>query len=70
LTWTQALEKGREEVARRYLEEVLSKHDGRVAEAAAHAQVERESFYRLMRRFNIDPDAYRARRGPGTSGRS
>jgi two-component system response regulator HydG len=70
LTWTQALEKGREEVARRYIEEVLTKHDGRVAEAAAHARVERESFYRLMRRFNIDPDHYRSRRGPGTGGRS
>jgi two-component system response regulator HydG len=70
LTWTQALEKGREETARRYLEEVLSKYEGRVADAAAHAQVERESFYRLMRRFNVDPDAYRSKHGPGTGGRS
>jgi two-component system response regulator HydG len=69
LTWMQALEKGREEVARRYIEEVLTKHDGRVTEAAAHAHVERESFYRLMRRFNIDPDHYRSRRGPAIGGR-
>lgn len=62
LTWTQAVERGREEVARRYLEEVLRKYDGRVADAAAHAGVERESFYRLMRRFGVDPDAYRFRR--------
>ena len=67
LTWTQALEKGREEVARRYLEEIMRKYDGRVAEAAAHAGVERESFYRLMRRFGIDSDAQRSRRGPGSS---
>ena len=66
LTWTQAIEKGREEIARRYLEEILRKYDGRVADAAAHADVERESFYRLMRRFGIDPDAYRVRRGHGS----
>ena len=68
LTWTQAIEKGREEVARRYLEEVLRKYDGRVAEAAAHAGVERESFYRLMRRYGVDADIRRSRRGPGSGG--
>lgn len=64
LTWNQALEEGQKEVARRYLEEVLSMHDGRVAEAAAHAGVERESFYRLLRRFDVELDGPRAKRRP------
>jgi DNA-binding NtrC family response regulator len=68
LKWTAAIEKGREEVARRYLEEVLRKYEGRVSDAAAHAGVERESFYRLMRRFAVDPDAYRGRRSHGPNG--
>jgi two-component system response regulator HydG len=63
LTWNQALEEGQKEVARRYLEEVLSKYDGRVAEAAAHAGIERESFYRLLRRFGVELDGPRTRRG-------
>jgi two-component system response regulator HydG len=63
LTWVDALEKGREEVAKRYLEEVLSNHEGHVAEAAVHAGVERESFYRLMRRYGVDADVHRFQRG-------
>ncbi len=63
LKWTEALEKGREEIARRYLEEVLRKYDGRVTDAAAHADVERESFYRLMRRYGVEGDTSRNRRG-------
>jgi two-component system response regulator HydG len=66
LTWNQALERGRDEVARRYLEDVLRKYDGRVAEAAAHAGVERESFYRLMRRYGVEADVQRTKRSPGT----
>ena len=67
LTWTEALDRGREEVARHYLEEVLRKHHGRVADAAAHAGIERESFYRLMRRFGVEADATRPKRGSGPS---
>ncbi|HKP64203.1 MAG TPA: sigma-54 dependent transcriptional regulator [Polyangiales bacterium] len=62
LSWTAALEKGREEIAQRYLQEVLDKYDGRVSDAAAHAGVERESFYRLMRRYNVELDVTRTRR--------
>ncbi len=62
LTWLQALERGREEIARRYLEEVLRKYDGRVTDAAAHAGVERESFYRLMRRYGVEADTSRGKR--------
>jgi two-component system response regulator HydG len=50
-------------VARRYLKEVLRAHGGQVGEAAAHAGVERESFYRLLRRFGIQPDEHRGTPG-------
>ncbi len=53
LTWADAKEKGRIEIARRYLEDVLGQHDGLVGAAAEHAGVERESFYRLMRRYAV-----------------
>lgn len=66
LTWNQALERGRDEFAKRYLEEVLCQHEGRVADAAQHAGVERESFYRLMRRYGVEPDIGR-KRGLGSN---
>jgi two-component system response regulator HydG len=56
LTWSEAVEQGRITTARSYLEEVLRRYEGRVSEAAAHAGVERESFYRLLRRFGVDSD--------------
>jgi len=59
LSWAEAQEQGRREVARRYLKEVLQRHGGQVGEAAAHAGVERESFYRLLRRYGIQPDEHR-----------
>jgi two-component system response regulator HydG len=59
LSWSEAQERGRREVARRYLKEVLRMHGGQVGEAAAHAGVERESFYRLLRRYGIQPDEHR-----------
>jgi two-component system response regulator HydG len=62
LTWSEAVEEGRIAAARAYLEEVLDRHQGRVSEAAAHAGVERESFYRLLRRDRVDPDTHRPSR--------
>lgn len=59
LTWAQAWEQGRHEVGRAYLEAILTRSHGNVIEAAEHAGVERESFYRLMRRFGVDATAYR-----------
>jgi two-component system, NtrC family, response regulator HydG len=53
MPWSEAIETARVEVARQYLETVLKRHGGRVADAAAHAGVERESFYRLMRRYGV-----------------
>jgi two-component system response regulator HydG len=56
LGWQEAMEQGRREVGQRYLRAVLARHGGRVAEAAEHAGVERESFYRLLRKHGVRPD--------------
>jgi two-component system response regulator HydG len=64
LPWTQALQEARASTARYYLEEVLRRHGNNVAEAAAHAGVERESFYRLLRRFGAKGHEPRASEPP------
>ncbi len=56
LSWNDALSEARASAARYYLEEVLRRHGGNVTEAAAHAGVERESYYRLLRRFGAKVD--------------
>jgi DNA-binding NtrC family response regulator len=56
LGWQAALERGRDDTARRYLRAVIERFGGRVAEAAAHAGIERESFYRLLRRYGVRPE--------------
>ncbi len=53
LPWSEAVEKARVDAAKDYLVEVLRRHGNKVSEAAAHAGVERESFYRLMRRYGV-----------------
>lgn len=60
MPWAEALEQGRADLARGYLEAVLRRFDGQIAEAAAHAGVERESFYRLLRKYGVDAAAFRA----------
>jgi two-component system response regulator HydG len=62
LSWAEALERGRADMARGYLEAVLRRFDGQIADAAAHAGVERESFYRLLRKYGIDAGAFRTGR--------
>ena len=37
-------------------------HNGQVTEAAKHAGVERESFYRLLRKHDVDPTLFRGAR--------
>ncbi|MEQ8572015.1 MAG: sigma-54 dependent transcriptional regulator [Deltaproteobacteria bacterium] len=59
-TWAQALERGRADVGRRYLEALMRRFDGQVTEAAAQAGVERESFYRLLRKHGVDAAAFRS----------
>jgi two-component system response regulator HydG len=58
-TWAQAVERGRSDAAKRYLEALMRRYEGQVVEAAAQAGVERESFYRLLRKYNVDPIAFR-----------
>ncbi len=64
-TWAQALERGRADVGRRYLESLMRRFEGQVSDAAAQAGVERESFYRLLRKHGVDAAAFRPRPGRG-----
>ncbi len=66
-TWARACEYGREQTARRYLEAVLRRFSGSVADAARHADVERESFYRLLRKHQVDPIDFRRSSSRGKS---
>jgi DNA-binding NtrC family response regulator len=59
LTYRDALDRARTDGVRRYLEELLLECTGNVAAAAIRAAVERESFYRLCRKYGVDPGAYR-----------
>lgn len=59
-TWAEAVERGRLLVGKGYLESVLRKYDGNVQEASQHAGVERESFYRLLRKYGVDVTEFRA----------
>lgn len=62
-TWAKACDYGRDQTGRRYLEAVLYRFGGNVSDAAEHADVERESFYRLLRKHQVDPANYRKRFG-------
>ena len=53
LSWQGALDRARDETARRYLMAVLRRYQGRIDAAAAHAGVARESFYRLLRKHGV-----------------
>ncbi len=59
LDWAQAMEEAKNHFGRQYLRSLLRRHGGRVADAASAAGVERESFYRLMRRHDVNPDEFR-----------
>ena len=59
LSWSDALARGRAHVARRYLVALLRRFDGDVVKASSQAKVERESFYRLLRKHGIQPDGFR-----------
>lgn len=56
LRWDEAQKIAQESAAKAYLSAVLEQHQGQVDQAAAHAGVKRESFYRLMRRFNVSAE--------------
>lgn len=59
MPYRDALEAARKSASRRYLMAALRRFEGNVAAAAEHAGVERESFYRLLRRFGLSADAFR-----------
>jgi two-component system response regulator HydG len=70
LTYRDAVDASREETHRRYLEAVLRRFGGDVSAAAAHAGVERESFYRLMRRSGLSAEDYREERGAANAAKN
>lgn len=53
LKWKDWQRVALEQLNKEYLESVLRSHDWRVREAAEHAGIERESFYRLMKRYRV-----------------
>ena len=57
------LRKSREVFERKYLEELLVRYSGNAVEAARHAGVPRESFYRLCKKHGLIPSEYRYRNG-------
>jgi DNA-binding NtrC family response regulator len=62
-TWSDATERGRHDLGKRYLQDVLERFDGNVNDAASHADVERESFYRLLRKHGVDASLFRGSSG-------
>jgi two-component system response regulator HydG len=62
LSYREAVDASREETNRRYLEAVLRRFRGDVAAAATHAGIERESFYRLLRRCSLSAEDFREER--------
>lgn len=63
LSYRDAVDASREETNRRYLEAVLRRFNGDVSAASEHAGVERESFYRLLRRCGLTAEQFRDPRG-------
>ncbi len=67
LSYRDAIERLRVDGVRRYVEALLRRFQGNVAAAAEHADVERESFYRLCRKHGVSPNDYRSDREPPKS---
>jgi DNA-binding NtrC family response regulator len=59
LSWQQAIDRARDRMAPRYLAALLTAERGNVAAAAARAGVERESFYRLLRKHGVRAEDFR-----------
>jgi DNA-binding NtrC family response regulator len=49
------VELARERAGRQYLESLMKAYGGRVADASETAGIERESLYRLLKKFQISP---------------
>jgi len=70
MTYREAADASRDEATRRYLSAVLARFGGDVGEAAKHAGVERESFYRMLRRAGLSAGEFRGEREPGEGTKS
>ena len=47
---------------KQFLTDLLKSHGGDVSESAREACVPRGTFYRLMKKYRIDPQEFRSRR--------
>ncbi len=59
MPYKEAVDWARERAVRQYLHALLQRHHGNVTQAARHAQLERESLHRLLRKSGLDAAAYR-----------
>jgi DNA-binding NtrC family response regulator len=59
LNWQQAIDRARDRMAPRYLAALLAAAQGNVSTAAARAGIERESFYRLLRKYRVRAGEFR-----------
>ncbi len=59
LPYRDAMDVVRDRGTREYLVALMSACGGNVSRAAEHAQVARESLHRLLKRHDVDPDAFR-----------
>ncbi len=64
-TWQQAIDLARDHMAPAYLRAMLAAVQGNVVTAANRAGIERESFYRLLRKYGVRADEFRGRGSGG-----
>lgn len=60
LSYREMLVVTRDRSTREYLQALLNSFAGNVSRAAAHAGIERESFYRLLKRYGLDAHTFRS----------
>ncbi len=61
-----SLAQRRDQFERDYLTQLLRITQGNVSRAARLAQRNRTEFYKLLRRYHLEPKAFRAEREPAT----
>ncbi len=61
MTYREVLTEGRDRTTREYLVALLREFQGNVTQASERAQIERESFHRLMKKHGIRSEDYRTR---------
>jgi two-component system response regulator HydG len=61
MTWQAAIDHARDRMAPGYLRTLLAAERGNVVAAANRAGIERESFYRLLRKYGVRADEFRGR---------